>query len=564
MREILLTPLSRKSAAQQRYAKRMRQRGTAKDPHKHWLDLRKLLYRYILLTEEKPRMEKIIAYDLGTGGIKASLFDENGRSLSESFIAYPTYYPNDRWCEQRPMDWWKGVVDSTKALLQKSGTAPNEITCAALSGHSLVTAPMSKDGELLLDQVPIWCDMRPADMTEDFFRNVPYADWYLTTGNGDPPECYSILKMMWMKKYQPEIYGKTDVVLGSKDFINYMLTGNKCTDPSYASGFGVYNLLKWDYEDAFFRAAGIGRDIFPDIVPSGAVMGRVTKEASRATGLPEGIPVACGGVDNTCMALGARGMGEGKAYTSLGSSSWIAVTAQKPILDLKTRPFVFAHAEKGYYTSAVSIFSAGNSFRWMRDTMMYDVPEETRYDRMNEMAASVPVGSNGVLFNPTLAGGSAQEKSPNLHGGFMGLSLGTTREDLVRASMEGIAMSLRCTLDILKTQVALDREMLICGGGSKSPLWRQMFADIYNMEILKTNVDQDAAALGAAALAANACGMWSGYGKIENLHITEDVKLPIWENNAKYEKLLEIYKDWSDMLAGLGDRMEKLHGEKVW
>ncbi|MEI6101017.1 MAG: FGGY-family carbohydrate kinase, partial [Eubacteriales bacterium] len=368
----------------------------------------------------------------------------------------------------------------------------------------------------------------------------------------------SILKMMWMKKHQPDVYNKTDVVLGSKDFINYMFTGNKCTDPSYASGFGVFNLLKWDYEDAFFKAAGIDRRKFPDIVPSDAVMGTITHEAARQTGLPAGIPVACGGVDNTCMALGARGMGEGRAYTSLGSSSWIAVTSQKPILDAATHPFVFAHAQKGYYTSAVSIFSAGNSFRWMRDILMNDIPEDKKYDRMNQMAATVPPGSNGVLFNPTLAGGSAQEASPNLRGGFMGLSLGTSREDLVRASMEGVALSLRCTLDILKQHITVDKEMLICGGGSKSPLWRQIFADVFGLDIVKTNIDQNAAALGAAALAANCCGLWKGYELIESLHIVQDITKPNPQNAEKYEKLLTIYKYWSDALAVLSNQMQEL------
>ncbi len=501
-------------------------------------------------------MAKIIAYDLGTGGIKASLFDENGESLSDAFIPYPTFYPHDKWCEQRPMDWWRGVCDSTQMLLQKTGANPQEIAAAALSGHSIVTAPLDAQGNLLLDQVPIWCDMRPDTQADEFFTDLSYDGWYSTTGNGDPPECYSILKMMWMKQNQPDIYAKTDVVLGSKDFVNYMFTGNKCTDPSYASGFGVFNLLKWEYEDAFFKAAGVDRSKFPDIIPSDAQMGVVTPEASRQTGLPAGIPVACGGVDNTCMALGALGMGEGRAYTSLGSSSWIAVTSQKPILDTATHPFVFAHAQKGYYTSAVSIFSAGNSFRWLRDILMNDTPEEEKYDRMNRMAATVPPGSNGVLFNPTLAGGSAQEASPNLRGGFMGLTLGTTREDLVRAAMEGIAMSLRCTLDILKMHTNVADEMLICGGGSKSPLWRQIFADIFNLDIIKTNIDQNAAALGAASLAANSCGLWKGYDIIKSLHKIEDIKKPNKKSNTKYEELLGIYQNWSHALANLSGQLQ--------
>ncbi|EHI57285.1 MAG: xylulokinase [Hungatella hathewayi] len=503
-------------------------------------------------------MKKLIAYDLGTGGIKASLFSEKGTSLADVFIQYDTLFGAEHFVEQRPMDWWNHVCTATRQLLASSNSTASEIAGVALSGHSLVAVPISRDGKLLAEQVPIWCDMRATQEARELFTRLDYNQWYCTTGNGDPAECYTITKLMWMKNHQPDLYADTYKILGSKDFINYMLTGVLCTDPSYASGFGVFHLNHWDYEPAFMEAAGIRPDIFPEIRPSDSIIGTVTAKAARLTGLAEGTPVACGAVDNTCMALGARGMDEGVAYTSLGSSSWIAVTSSKPIIDTATRPFVFAHAQKGYYTSAVSIFSAGNSFRWVRDNLCRDFDDDTdTYDAMNRMAEGVPAGSHGVLFNPTLAGGSAQEPSPDLKGGFMGLSLGTTREDLVRASMEGIAMALRCTLDILLSQTTINREMLICGGGSKSAVWRQIFADIYNLPILKTNVDQDAASLGAAALAANACGLWSGYGQIPLIHKVESISMPDPERNALYEKLLVVYRQWNQNLAELANIMPK-------
>lgn len=210
---------------------------------------------------------KLIAWDLGTGGVKASLFDAGGASLAETFRPYDTFFPREKWVEQRPLDWWEGVCAATASLLEESGCAPAEIACAALSGHSLVAVPLDREGRLLSEQVPIWCDMRASDQIPVFFRELSYEDWYLTTGNGDPPETYTILKLMWMKAHQPELFGKIHKIVGSKDFVNYKLTGRICTDPSYASGFGVFNLKQWDYEDRFFAAAGIDRAIFPEIVP---------------------------------------------------------------------------------------------------------------------------------------------------------------------------------------------------------------------------------------------------------------------------------------------------------
>lgn len=500
--------------------------------------------------------DKLIAWDLGTGGIKASLFDASGRSLAEVFQQYDTFFPHDKWVEQRPMDWWKAVCDATGALLRRGRCDPAEIACAALSGHSLVAVPLDERGELLKEQVPIWCDMRASDQVPVFFRDLSYEDWYRVTGNGDPPETYTIFKLMWMKAHEGELFGKIHKIVGSKDFINYKLTGRICTDSSYASGFGVFDLKKWDYEDRFFTAAGIDRAIFPDILPSDAIVGAVTEDAARECGLSPGTPVACGAVDNTCMSLGATGLDEGRVYASLGSSAWIAVTSTEPIVDVKTRPFVFAHARKGYYTSAVSIFSAGNSFRWIRDTLYQERGGGTDiYDVMDQEAEGAPPGSHGVLFNPTLAGGSAQEPSPELKGGFLGLTLSTTRGDLVRAAMEGVAMALRKALDILKAQTVLSGDMLLTGGCSKSRLWRRIFCDVFDMPVVKTNVDQDAASLGAAALAANAAGLWEGYGQIAAIHQLEDRLEPDPEMVRGYEKPLDIYGKWTAALAELSEEM---------
>ncbi len=509
-------------------------------------------------------MNYFIAYDLGTGGIKASIFTEEGISKYDTFQQYNTYFPQNKYCEQQPIDWWNAVCYTTQKLLHVTGIPNTEIKGVALSGHSLVGVPFDKNGKQLLDSVPIWCDMRASNQLPDFFQNIDYQDWYKITGNGDPPETYTLLKLMWLKNNQPELFRKIHIILGSKDYINYRLTGRFCTDPSYASGFGVFNLKKWDYENNIFEAAKIPREIFPEIIPSDSIVGTVTDDAALLTGLAAGTIVACGAVDNTCMSLGSCGIKEGNIYTSLGSSSWIAVTSREPILDVQARPFVFAHAKKGYYTSAVSIFSAGNSFRWIRDNLCKDCPPDTdAFNIMNRMAESVPAGSNGILFNPSLAGGSSQEPSPLLTGSFLGLTLRNTRADLVRASMEGVAFSLRLALDILLTHVKTSDKMLICGGGSKSALWRKIFADIYNMPILKTNIDQNAASLGAAALAANACEIWSSYEHIPALHKIEDLNYPNPKTASFYEKILPIYSSWTKSIAIFSEQLSELYQEQM-
>lgn len=503
-------------------------------------------------------MVKFIAYDLGTGGVKASLYDENLQTLAKSFIEYETFYPSSTHHEQRPEDWWNGVVESTRILLKESAVNPSDVKCLALSGHSLVTVPIGKDGNLLVDRVPIWSDTRPTEEVKEFFNRIDEEEWYMTTGNGFPPPCYSIFKLMWLKKHKPEIYNNIYKVLGSKDYINYKMTGKFATDYSYASGCGAYNLQTRELEIRFLNAAGLSPDIFPEIVPSHHIVGELTKEAAEILGLEEGTKVACGGVDNACMALGEVGPEDGKVYTSLGSSSWIAVNSSTPILDFKKKPYVFAHIEEGKYTSAFSIFSGGNSFRWVRDTLCPDLKTyENPYDKMTELAKTSPIGSNGIIFNPSLAGGTSQDKSINIRGAYIGLHLGVTRADLIRAAMEGIALNLRISLDNLKEHTQLTDELLFCGGGSKNEFWMQMFADIFQMKIIKTNIDQDAASVGAAAVAARAYGLWKDYMPIYQLHHVEHESIPNKDNIEEYEKLLTIFKHISDVLADVGDFMMK-------
>jgi len=502
-------------------------------------------------------MAKFIAYDLGTGGVKASLYDERLQTIQKSFIPYDTYYPGPGMHEQKPEDWWNGVIRSTRFLLDQSGISPEDIQCVALSGHSLVALPVDKNLHVLQERVPIWSDTRAESEAKQFFQRVDEEHWYMTTGNGFPAPCYSLFKLMWLKNQDPVLYQKIYKVMGSKDYINFKLTGQVYTDYSYASGSGAYDLIHSRMRNDFIEEAGLSPDIFPEIVPSHQIIGRITREAAEQTGLREGTLVACGGVDNACMALGAVGAAEGAIYISLGSSSWIPVNSRKPIVDAKKRPYVFAHIEKEMFTSAFSIFSAGSSLRWVRDTICHDIADDPAvYQIMDEMAAKAPIGSNGIFFNPSLAGGTSQDKSVNIRGAYLGLHLGITREDMIRAAMEGIALNLRLALDSLKAYAPVSHQIRFCGGGSKSSFWMQMFADVFDMEIIKTNIDQDAASLGAAAIAARATGIWRDYSLIESLHRVERRSTPNPEAVAKYERLLPVFEHACQVLADLGDYMK--------
>ena len=508
--------------------------------------------------------KKIISYDLGTGGNKASIYDSDGICLASTFVPYNTQYPEPGWHEQKPMDWWKSVIASTRQLLSKVKIDINDIVCLAISGHSLGVVPIDKNLNLLREETPIWSDVRSTGQMKKFFKKVDQEYWYLKTGNGFPPELYSIFKIMWYRDNEQDLYKKIYKVIGTKDFINLKMTGRINTDYSYASGCGAFDLMKWDYSPEFVDASGINPEILPDIVPSTEVIGQLTKESAEALGLNQKVQVICGGVDNSCMALGAGNISEGRVYTSLGTSSWIAVSSEKPVFDVDFKPFVFTHVIPGMFTSAVSIFSAGNSFKWVKDHICKNLAIEAEqsgtdvYELMTELASQSPVGSNKLLFNPSLAGGSSQEQSSLIKGAFSGLELGHTQADVIRSSMEGICMNLAAVLEVLKKFCNLSTDMVIVGGGSKSKLWRQMFADIYNMNIVKTNIGEGAGALGAAAVAAVGAGLWPDFKRIEKIHEVQDITSPNIENVTKYAKLMPSFKYLRECQSKLGNMLHEL------
>jgi xylulokinase len=508
--------------------------------------------------------DTILAYDLGTGGNKASLYDAEGRLLAGTFVPYDTEYPQAGWHEQRPEAWWDSVVAGTRQLLAAGAADPGSIRGLAISGHSLGCVPLDAAGRLLRRSTPIWSDKRPAAQAARFFERVDPVRWYRLTGNGFPAPHYTVFKILWYRDCEPEMFRRIDKLIGTKDYVNHRLTGRIATDFSYASGSGVYDLEGWDYSDELLAAADLPRSILPEIVPSTEILGPLTAEAAGALGLPHGIPVACGGVDNSCMALGARNVAEGRIYASLGSSMWIAGCSARPLLDDAARPYVFTHVIPGMFTSAVAIFSGGTSLRWVRDHLCANLVARAEaegrdpYDCMTALAEQSPAGARKLLFNPSLAGGSWLEPSPHIRGALVGLDLGHTQADVIRAALEGIALNLRLALDELRRLGDVGGEMVAVGGASRSPLWRQIFADALEIDVLKTNVGQEAGSLGAAAVAAVASGLWSDFTPIDRIHQLEAVSRPDPANVAVYRLLLPIFRQARLDQSRLGDLLADL------
>jgi xylulokinase len=496
-----------------------------------------------------PKMtDTVIACDLGTGGTKAALFSIDGTCLAERVVAYETFYPSPAWHEQRPADWWHSVRSAIRDLLQAPGIDAGTVRAIAVSGHSLGCLPVDQAGTPLQERVPIWSDGRAHEDSASYFATVDEDEWYERTGNGFPAPLYPLFKMMWLRRHRPQVFALTDKVIGTKDYVNFILTGRIATDQSYASGSGVFDLATGDYSDTLLQAAGFDRSILPEIVRSTDVLGEVLPSVSADLGLPDGVVVVAGGVDNSCMALGARTFREGDIFLSMGSSSWLTVSSGRPLLDRRVRSYAFAHVVPDFFISATSIFSSGTSVKWVVDTLLKDTlaqaqaAGEDTHATLTTLAAASPRGANGLLFVPTLGGGTSFEGGADVRGAFVGLDLIHGPADVLRAAYEGVAFGLRDALDALRTMNPVGDEIIIVGGGAKSLFWRQVFADILEMSVTKTQIDQQAAALGAAALAFVGTGLWKDFTPLVDLHVCEASVGPSAEAAQVYATAMRAYR----------------------
>ena len=500
-------------------------------------------------------MDCILAYDLGTGGVKASLFDVAGQCIAHEVVSYPTYHQQGGLREQSPLCWWESIQTATRTLLgQTQGQNPH-VLAIGLSGHSLGVVAVDNSGQLLSPTTPIWSDQRAEAVSKAFLQEVGEEAWYTATGNGFPPHLYACFKILWYKQNQPDLYQKTYKFLGTKDYINYLLTGVLATDHSYASGSGVYDLMQRAYRQDYITAMGIHKDKLCDISPSHQVIGHLTPTSAQLLGLPASIPVVCGGVDNACMTLGAGCFEDGDAYASLGTSAWVAASSKTPVLDSVKRPYVWAHCVEGMFVPNMGIFASGSALDWVMTHLLSGACDG--YDKFFDLVADSPAGANHLFFNPCLAGGNYMDASPYIRGCFCGLDLCHTPADIARATMEGIAYHLKMAWDVLSPYLST-KSLRLVGGGAKNPLARQIYADIFGMPVVKTAVVRDAASLGAAALAAKGVGLWQDYTPLRVAHGSPEVTQPDAVRVAGYAKKFEIYQQISLYQGRIANLMREM------
>ncbi|MBN1834452.1 MAG: xylulokinase [Spirochaetales bacterium] len=458
----------------------------------------------------------ILSHDLGTTGDKATLFSAAGELVGSCFSEYATSYPRQGWAEQDPAAYWRAFCASTGALLQKTEISPSDVAAVSFSGQMMAALPVDARGEPLRNSI-IWADLRSTKQAEELSRRIDADRVYELTGHRLSAS-YSATKIMWLRENEPELYRKTAKFIHAKDYLVLRLTGRMVTDYSDASGMNLLDIRALTWSQEMLEASQIDEDKLPEIVESTQVVGKIRREAAAECGLTEGTPVVIGGGDGACATCGAGVVAEGEAYIYLGTSTWMAIAANKPLIDPRRRTFTFCHFLKGLYFPAGTMQSGGGSFQWLKNVLAdSDSTAAAKagvdvYDLLTREAEGVPCGSEGVVFLPYLMGERSPLWNPDARACFIGLSVVHRKPHLVRAVLEGVAFNMKLIEEAFEEQGVSPAEIRMIGGGARSRLWRGIFADIMEKPIAKLNFIEEATAVGAAIAGGVGVGMFSSIG----------------------------------------------------
>lgn len=446
----------------------------------------------------------LLAFDIGTSGLKASLVDENLNVLRNVTTTYPTHHLSGGACEQESADWWMSAVRAMMMLRELSPEYVKRVEAIGISGHMLGCLPMDAEGQALRPAM-IHADTRALAISNRLRAQYGRDYFYDITGNVLSPAS-SLCKAIWLKENEPEVYEKTVRFLQSKDYLVYRLCGKMdTTDLSDASHGGLMNLSTRQYDPDIFSVTGLDVNKYPQIRSSCEIAGYLTEEAACHLGLRAGIPVSVGGGDGACANVGAGAATPGTFYLSLGTTAWIAGPMSQPFIDPKHRVFHMYTLDGNGCNVFGTAQCAGRSISWAMD--LFDISTARAFDAS---AAQSPAGAGGLIYLPYLEGERSPVFDALAQGVFFGIDTTHKRDHFTRAVLEGVAMGLSQILDTFREREDI-RALRIIGGGAKSKLWKQIISDVCDVTLMDVSTFSDSAtSLGAAAAAGVGIGLYSG------------------------------------------------------
>ncbi len=450
-------------------------------------------------------MKYWLGLDIGTGGSRALLVDEEGRVAGGVTSPHEEMrMPQPLWAEQDAEDWWRAAQQAIRGVLRETGVAAEDVEGVGLSGqmHGLVL--LDENDEVLRPAI-IWCDQRCQDQV-DWINDTAGKRMVLDQTANPALTGFTAPKLLWVRDHEPEIYGKVRQVLLPKDYIRFRLTGEFAGDVSDSSGTALFDVVKRRWAEPLIEKLGIDRSVLPRVVESVEVTGVISEIVSEHTGLKAGTPVVGGAGDQAASAVGNGIVEAGLVSATIGTSGVVFSHLDEVAYDPAGRVHTFCHAVPGKWHVMGVTQGAGLSLQWFRNQLGGDVVGEAErrgidaYELLTAEAAKAPAGSEGLFWLPYLMG----ERTPHLdalaRGGWIGLTAKHTRAHLVRSVIEGVSYSLKDCLGIIES-LGVDVTLVrASGGGARSEFWRKVLASVFGVPIA-TLESQEGSAYGAALLA---------------------------------------------------------------
>ena len=495
-------------------------------------------------------MSYYIGIDSSTTATKVLVINEQGTVVGVASSSYDFQTPHPLWTEQDPDLWWQGTINSFRQVLQSSEIDPKEIRGIGLTGqmHGLVL--LNHENQVIRPAL-LWNDQRTGAECDEIRSVIGKKELIQITGN-DALTGFTAPKILWVKNHEPELYRQIKHILLPKDYVRLRLTGAYATDKAGAAGTLLMELKSRDWSESIISDLGINPDWLPKTHEGTSVTGVVSAEAAKVLGIPNGIPVVAGGGDQAAQAVGVGAVEEGIIALTLGTSGVVFAASSQPAIEPEGRLHAFCHALPESWHMMGVMLSAAGSLRWYRDTIAPDLAFSTLTDE----AADINPGCEGLLFLPYLTGERTPHPDPLARGGFIGLTVRHSRPHLTRAVLEGVGFGLKDSFELLKTSgLAAPTEVRISGGGAKSPIWRQILADILGVDLITVNTTEGAA-FGAALLAGVGTGNWSSAQQACYETITVTGSTPSQPGSARlYNDIHKHYKALYPTLKPIHDTL---------
>jgi len=483
-----------------------------------------------------------LGLDVGTSGVKAVLVSERGDVEASATTPLALSTPRPGWAEQDPEAWWEASVASLRAVLAECPGAG--VAAVGISGQMHSSVFLDRAGEVIRPAL-LWCDGRTTAECREITERVGGEEALRDRASNPALEGFTLPKVLWLRRHEPEAFRRLATVLLPKDYVRFRLTGALATEPSDASATLMYDTanLRWSRE--ILSAVELPETLLPEVGGSAEVLGRVTTQVAALTGLAEGTPVVGGGADNACGAAGVGVVAPGEAVASWGTSGTVLAPMAEPRVDPGLRAHTFCHVVPGTWYLMGVVLTAGGAFRWYRDEIARDMIGREDVSRdLNEEAAAVPRGADGVTFLPYLQGERTPHRDASARGAFLGLSLAHTRAHLTRAVLEGICFALRDSVSILRDLGVAPDRLVLTGGGARSPFVRRLQAEVFGLPVSTVN-REEGPAYGAALLAAVGAGAFPDVAAAARATLTRgEPEHPEPGAHAAYEEPYRRFRAW--------------------